>query len=98
MIYKELKDFQAGARVNAIMSPFALPLSDPDMIDLASYYTYLPRLPAYHPAAAVVFPRVVINGAPLRNIAPAARATAPWTTRPEVLGSKGIGRLHQIPA
>ena len=70
VIYKELKDFQTGARVNAIMSPFAAPLSDQDMIDIASYYAYLPRLPAYHPAAAVPLPRIVINGAPLRNIAP----------------------------
>ena len=70
VIYKELKDFQTGARVNAVMSPFAAPLSDQDMIDLASYYAYLPRLPAYHPAAAIPLPRIVINGAPLRNIAP----------------------------
>ena len=70
VIYKELKDFQSGARVNAIMSPFALHLSDRDMVDLASYYAYLPRLPAYHPVAAVPLPRIVIDGAPLRNIAP----------------------------
>ncbi len=69
-IYKELKDFQAGARVNAVMTPFALRLSEQDMIDLASYYAYLPRLPAYHPAAPHALPRIVINGAPLRGIAP----------------------------
>jgi len=69
-IYKELKDFKTGARVNAIMSPFALGLSEQDMVDLASYYAYLPRLPAYHPVAAIPLPRIVINGAPLRNIAP----------------------------
>jgi cytochrome c553 len=70
VIYKELKDFQTGARVNAVMSPFAAHLSDQDMIDVASYYAYLPRLPAYHPVAAVPLPRIVINGAPLRGIAP----------------------------
>jgi cytochrome c553 len=86
VIYKELKDFQTGARVNAIMSPFAAPLSDQDMIDIASYYAYLPRLPAYHPAAAIPLPRIVINGAPLRNIAPCGachgaldnKAGSPW--------------------
>jgi cytochrome c553 len=46
VVYKELWDFKSGARVNAIMTPFALPLSDQDMIDLAAYYAYLPRLPA----------------------------------------------------
>jgi cytochrome c553 len=86
VIYKELKDFQAGARVNAVMTPFALHLSDQDMVDLASYYAYLPRLPAYHPAAALGYPRIVINGAPLRNIAPCGachgaldnKAGSPW--------------------
>jgi len=70
VIYKELKDFQTGARVNAVMSPFALSLSEQDMIDLASYYAFLPRLPAYHPGAPLPLPRIVINGAPLRGIAP----------------------------
>ena len=70
VIYKELKDFQSGARVNAVMSPFAQNLSDQDMIDLAAYYAFLPRLPAYHPVAALPLPRIVINGAPLRGIAP----------------------------
>ena len=85
-IYKELKDFKTGARVNAIMSPFALGLSEQDMVDLASYYAYLPRLPAYHPVAAIPLPRIVINGAPLRNIAPCGschgaldnKAGSPW--------------------
>lgn len=63
VIYKELKDFQTGARVNAVMSPFAQHLSDQDMVDLAAYYAYLPRLPAYHPVAALPLPRIVINGA-----------------------------------
>jgi cytochrome c553 len=40
------------------------------MIDLAAYYAYLPRLPAYHPLAARPLPRIVISGAPLRGIAP----------------------------
>jgi len=86
VIYKQLEDFQMGARVNAIMTPFALRLSGQDMIDLASYYAYLPRLPAYHPAGLLPAPRIVINGAPLRNIAPCGachgaldnKAGSPW--------------------
>ena len=103
VIYKELKDFQTGARVNAVMSPFAQHLSDQDMVDLAAYYAYLPRLPAYHPVAALPLPRIVINGAPLRGIAPCAplrlarpaarhralrRLPPRWTTRSEAPGSK----------
>jgi len=85
-LYKELHDYHSADRVNAIMSPFALRLSEQDMIDLASYYAYLPRLPAYHPAAPHPLPRIVINGAPLRGIAPcgschgalANKVGSPW--------------------
>ena len=69
------------------------------MIDLASYYSYLPRLPAYHPAAALASPRIVINGAPLRNIAPCGVVPR----RPGQQGRKSlargpVGRLHQVSA
>jgi cytochrome c553 len=70
VIYKELLDFRSGARTNAVMSPFATNLSDQDIADLAAYYAYLPRLPGYHPEHEVPKPRIVINGAPLRGIAP----------------------------
>ena len=62
-------DFHSGARTNGTMSPFAANLSEQDMIDVAVYYAYLPRLPGYHPNA-LPQPRIVISGAPLRGIAP----------------------------
>ena len=34
--------------------PCAVNLSEQDITDLASYYAYLPRLPAYHPTPAVL--------------------------------------------
>lgn len=70
VIYKELLDFRSGARTNAVMSPFAAHLTDREIADLAVYYAYLPRLPAYHPTAQLPKPRIVIYGAPLRGIAP----------------------------
>lgn len=70
VVYKELRDFKNGARSNSVMTPFAINLSEQDMIDLAAYYAYLPRLPGYHPKQDVPAPRIVINGAPMRNIAP----------------------------
>jgi len=70
VIYKELHDFRSGARTNAVMSPFATNLSDQDIADLAAYYAYLPRLPAYHPTPQLPKPNIVIYGAPLRGIAP----------------------------
>jgi cytochrome c553 len=70
VIYKELLDFKSGARVNSVMSPFAEPLNEQDIRDLAAYYSYLPRLPGYHPPTQTTAPRIVINGAPTRGIAP----------------------------
>jgi cytochrome c553 len=68
VIYKELRDFKAGARTNAVMSPFAAKLSEQDMLDLAAYYSYLPRQPGSHPDSTVDAPQVVARGAPMRNI------------------------------
>jgi cytochrome c553 len=70
VIYKELLDFRSGARTNVVMAPFAVNLSDQDIADLAAYYAYLPRLPAYHPQQQLAKPQVVIYGAPMRGIAP----------------------------
>jgi cytochrome c553 len=67
-LYKELKDFQSGARVSGVMQPLVANLSDRDLRDLAAYYAYLPRLPGVHTGPER--PAIVINGAPLRGIAP----------------------------
>ncbi len=85
VIYKQLRDFQSGARVNAIMTPMVAGLGDQDMRDLAAYYAYLPRVTGYHPGS-VPAPGIVASGAPLRNIAPCAschggvdnKVGAPW--------------------
>lgn len=85
VIYKQLKDFQTGARTNAVMSPMVATLSDQDMRDLSAYYAYLPKLPGYHPANRPV-PPIVATGSPMRNIAPCAschgaadhKTGAPW--------------------
>jgi cytochrome c553 len=70
VIYKQMLDFRSGARASAIMSPFAANLTDQEIADVAAYYAYLPRLPAYHPERQVPKPRIVVYGAPLRGIAP----------------------------
>jgi len=70
VIYKQLRDFKDGVRVNAVMSPFAVKLSEQDMQDLAAYYSYLPRLPGFHPPESNPAPKIVVNGAPMRGIAP----------------------------
>ena len=37
-LFKQLYDFRAGSRVNEIMSPFAQPLSDTEIADVAAYF------------------------------------------------------------
>jgi cytochrome c553 len=84
-IYKELADFKSGARSSAIMMPLVAELSDRDMRDLAAYYAYLPRV---HDDRAPEggTPRIVADGAPMRNIAPCGachgelgnKIGAPW--------------------
>lgn len=85
VVYKELLDFQSGARTNATMAPLAANLSDQDMRDLAAYYAYLPRFPAPERAQAPV-PKIVSEGAPMRNIPPCGachgtldvKTASPW--------------------
>jgi cytochrome c553 len=67
-VYKELRDFKVAARTNVIMSPFAVKLGEQDMLDLAAYYSYLPRQPGSHPDPAVIAPQIVARGAPMRNV------------------------------
>jgi cytochrome c553 len=84
-IYKELADFKSGARSSAIMMPLVADLSDGDMRDLAAYYAYLPRVHD-ESAAGGGTPRIVSDGAPMRNIAPCgachgelgSKSGAPW--------------------
>jgi cytochrome c553 len=85
VIYKQLVDFKTGARTSAVMQPLVADLSDADMRDLAAYYAYLPRQPVDR-ASPGETPRIVADGAPMRNIAPcgachgelSAKAGAPW--------------------
>ncbi|HJZ20176.1 MAG TPA: c-type cytochrome [Bradyrhizobium sp.] len=84
--WKELSDFRAGARVNAVMSPFAANMRDQDMMDIAAYYSFLPRVPSNQLNEAIAMPAIVTNGAPMRNIAPCGachgaidnKAGSPW--------------------
>jgi cytochrome c553 len=85
VIFKQLMDFQTGARVSAIMAPLVAGLSKADMRDLAAYYAYLPRVYANATAGSTP-PVIVADGAPMRNIAPCGschgeigtKAGAPW--------------------
>jgi len=83
-VFKQLRDYQSGARTNATMGPRAAGLTVQDMRDLSAYYASLPRLSLS--AAAGPAPAIVTGGAPMRNIAPcgachggvAAKAGSAW--------------------
>ena len=84
--YKELTDFKAGARINVVMSPFAATMSNQDMLDVAAYYSYLPRVPSNNFDPKLAAPPIIVTGAPMRNIAPCGschgdidnKAGSPW--------------------
>jgi len=68
-VYKQLRDFKVAARTNAIMRPFSVKLSEQDMLDLAAYYSYMPRQSGPRSDAAAAAPQIVARGAPMRNVA-----------------------------
>lgn len=68
VIYKQLRDYQSGARSSAVMTVMARALSDTEIRRLALYYASLPRLPAAPGGSQA--PAIVRWGAPMRNIAP----------------------------
>ncbi len=70
VIYKQLADFKSGARPSAVMGPLVANLSDYDMRDLSVFYASLPKIYIGHSESAGPQPQVVLDGAPMRNIAP----------------------------
>lgn len=103
-VYKELRDFQSGARQSAVMAPLVAGLSDQDMRDLAAYYAFLPRVRGPQNASAAAAPAIVASGAPMRNIAPcgachgelANKAGSPWLEGEPV--SYLLAQLHAFAA
>jgi cytochrome c553 len=102
--YKELNDFKTGARVNVVMSPFATNMSNQDMLDVAAYYSYLPRVPSSNLDPKLPAPPIVTTGAPMRNIAPCGschgdidnKAGSPWLGGQSVIYIKA--QLHAFAA
>jgi cytochrome c553 len=113
VVYKQLIDFQTGARTNAVMSPMAVNLSDQDMRDLAAYYASLPRPPAQRKVSASLAPAIVAHGAPMRNVPPCAachggidqKAGSPWLdglpaayTKAQLMAFRSGARTNDIDA
>lgn len=83
-IYKQLRDYKAGARANAIMTPMAQSLSDEEMRRIAAYYASVLK-PAGSRLTSTP-PPIVRWGAPMRDVAPCGSChgtidhtlAAPW--------------------
>jgi cytochrome c553 len=98
VIYKQLLDFQSGARSNAVMSPMVVNLSDQEMRDLSAYYGYLPKPVALRTNEPTIpVPTIVSGGSPMRNIASCAschggmdhKAGTPWLEGMPYVYTKG---------
>jgi cytochrome c553 len=70
VIYKQLLDYQRGARVNVVMTALSKTLADDQVTELAHYYAYLPR--SGDSTDMDNAPALVRVGDPIRNIAPCA--------------------------
>lgn len=70
VVLKQLHDYKAGLRLNAVMQGLAQNLTDRDMRDLAAYYAYLPKARTSPTTYDERLPALVRVGDPLRNIAP----------------------------
>lgn len=70
VVMKQLHDYKAGKRVNAVMVALATGLSERDIDDLSAYYAYLPKARTAPTTYNEKLPVLIRVGAPLRNIAP----------------------------
>jgi cytochrome c553 len=93
-IYKQLLDFQTGARSSAVMAPLVAGPSDSDLRDLAAYYAYLPRVSDRTDAGEP--PQIVASGAPMRGIAPCGACHGTLASKPGAgwLGGQPAVYLH----
>ena len=94
--YKELNDFKTGARVNVVMSPFAATMSNQDMLDVAAYYAYLPRVPSNHLDPKLPAPPIVTDGR--ADAQHRALRLLPWRHRQQgrqPLARRPVGGLYQ---
>jgi cytochrome c553 len=70
VVIKQMHDYKSGKRKSPIMEAISKPLSDAAIVDLASYYAYLPKARTAPTTYDESLPALVRVGDPLRNIAP----------------------------
>jgi cytochrome c553 len=88
-LYKQLEDFRSGKRDPAVMGVYLRPLSQQDLLDLATHFASLPNpfnRPPETPADGVAS-HLIVNGNPMRGVAPCAACHGP---RGLVSGAPGL--------
>jgi cytochrome c553 len=97
VIYKQLLDYQRGARSDPVMNAMTASLREEDIRDLSFYYSYLPR--QKHPADLASAPPLIRVGDPMRNIPPCASCHGAHDGKagaPELSGEPKIYLQHQL--
>ena len=67
-VYKQLSDFQSGARTNVIMTSMVKGLTDRDMRDLAQYFATSGHLISGDAKDIRIEPPIVAHGNPTKNV------------------------------
>jgi cytochrome c553 len=104
-LYKQLEDYKSGKRDPAVMGVFVAPLSQQQMVDLATHFASLPNpfaVVAVMPGSADPAARNLIEvGSPMRSIASCAACHGPLgvtTGAPELRGQQRAYLEQQLQA
>lgn len=104
-LYKQLEDYKSGKRDPAVMGVFVAPLSQQQMLDLATHFASLPNpfaVVAAVPGSAPPGARNLIEvGSPMRSIASCAACHGPLgvtTGAPELRGQQRAYLEQQMQA
>jgi cytochrome c553 len=103
--YKQLDDFKSGKRNAAVMGVYVSPLSEQDVLDLATYFASLPNpfawtLSKFGSADAVARHPIEV-GNPMRGMAPCAACHGPLghtLGAPDLRGQQGAYLEQQMQA
>ncbi|MFM0572654.1 hypothetical protein PQQ88_30600 [Paraburkholderia caledonica] len=67
-MYKQLSDFQSGARTNVIMTSIVKELTDRDMLDVAQYFASSGHVASGDDKSVETEPSIVAHGNPTKNV------------------------------
>jgi cytochrome c553 len=97
-IYKQLEDFSSGKRDPAVMGVYLQPLSQRDLLDIATHFGSLPnpfsRPPGTPSRTDEVARRLVVNGDPMRGVASCAACHGPLGLVPGAPALRGQQRAY----